>query len=135
MFVSYAHIDNTSLEEGQPGWVSDLHRALNVRLAQVVGKEIRIWRDPKLQRDDVLTDALSDRLARSAIFVAVLSPGYVNSKSCQRELEAFLMAAATSGGVQIGDKSRLFKVLKRPVPLEQQPRALQTMLGYEFFKT
>ena len=35
----------------------------------------------------------------------------------------------------IGDRARLFKVIKTPVPLEQQPAELRPLLGYEFFRT
>jgi hypothetical protein len=36
--------------------------------------------------------------------------------------------------VQIQDKSRVFKVLKTPVPLDQQLPPLSSLLGYEFFR-
>jgi hypothetical protein len=133
VFVSYANIDNATLEEGRPGWVANLQRALNVRMGQLLGKQPRIWYDPKLHGNDVFADSLIDRLPKSAVFVSVLSPRYVKSEWCQRELEEFLKASAARGGVRVGDSSRLFKVVKVPVPLEQQPRALQATLGYEFF--
>lgn len=34
------------------GWVLNLHRALEICVAQFLGKEPRIWRDPKLQEND-----------------------------------------------------------------------------------
>ena len=49
IFISYAHIDNHPLTEGQEGWISDLHRALQIRLAQLRGETPKIWRDLKLQ--------------------------------------------------------------------------------------
>ena len=51
-FISYAHLDNVELIEGRRGWVSNLHRALEIRVAQLLGKEPRIWRDPKRQGND-----------------------------------------------------------------------------------
>jgi len=38
-----------------------------------------------------------------------------------------------SGGGRVDDRSRVFKVLKEHVPLEQTPLPLQQLLGYEFF--
>ena len=35
----------------------------------------------------------------------------------------------------VGDRSRIFKVVKTPVPLDKHPPELALMLGYEFFKT
>ena len=47
-FISYAHLDNVALVEGHKGWVANLHRALEVRVGQLLGKSPHIWRDPKL---------------------------------------------------------------------------------------
>ena len=133
VFVSYAHIDDQALTEGQPGWICSLHHALQVRLEQLLGKETKIWRDPKLQGNDVFADTLVDRLPRVGVLVSVLSPRYVRSEWCQRELNEFLKAAVATGGARVADKLRVFKVVKTPIPREQQPADLQAMLGYEFF--
>ncbi|MEM7352595.1 MAG: TIR domain-containing protein [Acidobacteriota bacterium] len=133
VFVSYAHIDDQALVEGQKGWIANLHRALEIRLAQLLGKEPRIWRDPKLSGNDVFADKLVDRLTRVALLVSVLSPRYVNSDWCTRELREFFGASESSGGVRIGDKLRVFKVVKTQIPREQHPEELQDVLGYDFF--
>ena len=133
VFISYAHIDDQALEEGQAGWISDFQRALQVRVEQLLGKTSTIWRDPKLQGNDIFSDALEDRLRSAALLVAVLSPRYLKSDWCRRELELFVEASAQRGGLRVGDRLRLFKVLKAPIPLEQQPPALRDVLGYEFF--
>ena len=41
-FISYAHLDNIGLAEGRKGWVANLHRALEIRVAQLLGKDARI---------------------------------------------------------------------------------------------
>ena len=133
-FISYAHLDNQELIEGRKGWVSDLHRALNIRLGELLGKDPRIWRDPKLQGNDIFPDTLSERVQKAAAFLAVLSPRYVKSDWTRRELEGFCEAARKGTGVSIGDKARIFKILKTPIPLEEHPPELQSLLGYEFFK-
>lgn len=133
-FISYAHLDNVELVEGRKGWVANLHRALEVRVAQLLGKPPRIWRDPKLQGNDLFAETLVDRLRRVAVLVSVVSPRYVKSEWTLRELEEFWQAAERQGGIKVGDKARVFKVLKTPVPLERTPPVLQSLLGYEFFK-
>ncbi len=133
IFISYAHIDDQSLIEGQNGWVSNLHRVLQVRVAQLLGKTPKIWRDPKLQGNDVFGDELVQSLPKTAILLSVLSPRYAQSEWCQRELSEFYDAAARAGGVRLGNKSRVFKVVKTPVPLEQQPPDFREVLGYEFY--
>lgn len=133
IFVSYAHIDDQALTEGQKGWISSLHRALEVRLAQLLGKPPRIFRDPKLQGNDYFADRLVERLPRAAAMISVLSPRYVSSDWCTRELREFLKASRTTGGVRVADKSRVFKVVKTPIPREQHPPELQDLLGYDFY--
>jgi hypothetical protein len=133
-FISYAHLDNVELIEGHKGWVSNLHRALEVRVAQLLGKQPQIWRDPKLQGNDHFADALVDRLRRVAILVPVVSPRYVKSEWTRKELSAFWQAAEKQGGIRFHDKLRIFKVLKTPIPFDTGPPELQSVLGYEFFK-
>jgi len=133
VFISYAHLDNQAVIEGQSGWISKFDRALKIRLGQLLGREPRIWRDPKLQGNDFFADTLVERLPQVAALVAVLSPRYVNSDWCRREMNTFCQVAEATGGSRIGDKSRLFKVIKTPLPLERHPPEVQPLLGYEFF--
>jgi TIR domain len=133
VFVSYAHLDDTALGDDRKGWVSKLHETLDRRLAQLIGKPVRIWRDPKLHGNDVFADAIVERVQRAAVLVSVVSPRYVKSEWTTREVTEFCKACALHGGVQVHDKSRIFKVLKTPVPLDQQCPPLPSLLGYEFF--
>lgn len=134
-FISYAHLDNIGLAEGHKGWVASLQRALEIRVGQLLGKPTEIWWDPKLQGNDVFSETLINQLRRVAALVSVVSPRYVKSEWGRKELAAFVKAAQETGGLAVGDKSRIFKVLKTPVPLEEHPPELQPLLGYEFFRT
>lgn len=131
--ISYAHIDDQALVAGEQGWVSRLHRLLEIRVGQLLGQTPKIWRDPKLQGNDYFADTILERLPRIAALVSVLSPRYVQSEWCNRELKEFCRAAEQSGGVRIADKARLFKVVKTPVNRERLPEEVQPILGYEFF--
>ena len=134
VFVSYAHLDDTAPGEEKKGWVARLHETLEWRLAQLLGKPARIWRDPKLHGNDVFADMLVERVRHAAILLSVVSPRYCKSEWTCRELTEFCKAAQQQGGVELHDKSRVFKVLKTPVPLDQQTPPLPSLLGYEFFK-
>src|SRR2546423_1876360 len=134
LFISYAHIDNQPLAEGLKGWVETFHERLKIRLEQLTGEPARIWRDRKLQGNDVFAETLVARLSKAAILVVVLSPRYVKSEWCLRELGEFCRAAETGGGLVVGDKSRAFKVVKFHVPLQEHPPQLRGVLGYEFFE-
>src|SRR5436853_5491235 len=111
-FISYAHLDNVELVEGRKGWVANLHRALEVRVAMLLGKPPHIWRDPKLSGNDLFADTLIDRLKRVAILVSVVSPRYLKSEWTLRELNEFWRIAEEEGGVHVRNKARVFKVLK-----------------------
>src|SRR5258705_10590227 len=134
-FISYAHLDNVELVEGRKGWVANLHRALEVRIGQLLGKSAHIWRDPKLSGNDLFAETLVDRLKRVAVLVSVISPRYLKSEWTIRELNEFWDAAEKQGGIHVANKARVFKVLKTPVPLDKTPPHLSGVLGYEFFST
>jgi len=133
-FISYAHIDNVSLVDGGMGWISNLHRALEIRVSQLLGEKPEIWRDPKLTGNDSFADTLVDQLKHVAVLVTVVSPRYVKSEWTRRELVEFWKAAEAQGGVTFHDKARIFKVLKTPIPRLMDPPELQPLLGYEFFQ-
>ena len=133
IFVSYAHIDDQPLVEGQKGWISSFHRVLEIRLGQLLGRHPRIWRDPKLQGNDIFADRLVERLPRVAILASIVSPRYMKSDWCMRELREFQKASAATGGMRFGNKVRVFKIVKTPVPLDQQSGEFQDVLGYEFY--
>lgn len=133
-FISYAHMDNVELLEGRKGWVANLHRALTIRLGQLLGEPPQIWRDPKLQGNDFFAETLVDQLQKVAALVSIVSPRYVRSDWARRELSEFWRAAEQQGGIKFNEKARIFKVLKTPVPLDSLPPELRVVLGYEFFK-
>jgi hypothetical protein len=133
-FISYAHLDNAELVEGRKGWVANFHRALEVRVGQLLGKSPKIWRDPKLSGNDLFEETLIDQLKQVALLVSVVSPRYLKSEWTIRELNEFWRAAEEQGGIHVSNKARVFKVLKTPVPLDRTPPELRALIGYEFFK-
>jgi hypothetical protein len=133
IFISYAHIDNESLAEDLEGWISTLHRGLEIRLGQLRGSKTDIWRDLKLTGNDVFSETILEQFPNLAVLVSILSPRYVKSEWCLRELEHFYNAAGARGGIKIGDKHRIFKVIKTFLPREKHPRELSQLLGYEFY--
>jgi hypothetical protein len=74
IFISYAHIDNEHYSDIPHGWIDYLDERLKVDLASGLGRPLRIWRDPKLTGSDAFNNTIKERLAKAAIFLAVLSP-------------------------------------------------------------
>jgi hypothetical protein len=123
-FISYAGFDNVSLSRGRPGWVEQLERSLQTRLQQLRGQDIRLWIDSKaLLGRELHRDALSG----SATFVCILSPAYLASPYCRQELDQILELSRPH-------PERLFKVLKLPIPDQEQPAPLNRYQGYSFFR-
>ena len=70
--------------------------------------------------------------------ISVVSPPFIKSDVCRREVEQFWNGAEQTGGRYIEDKSRLLKVLKTAVSEQQMPRQLvdifSPLFGFEFFE-
>jgi hypothetical protein len=93
IFISYAHVDDEPdpTFASHPGWVTTLVRCLEKRIAKKLGRvdSYCIWRDPKLAGHVELTPEIIRRVRESAVFLLVLSPAYLASEWCRRELAAF----------------------------------------------
>ncbi len=134
VFISYAHLDNQPLTASAQGWVSEFHEALSKRLGEVLGKPPRIWRDPKLQGNDVFADEITQRFEQAAVLVSVITPRYVESDWCRREITGFWQITRHSGGPVVNNKARLLKVVKTPADQSRMPGPVQALLGYDFYR-
>jgi hypothetical protein len=134
VFISYAHRDNQPIANDK-GWVTQFDEALRTYLGQRLGVDPVVWRDSRLQGNTALTPEIEAGLASSALLITVLSPSYVNSEWCRRELEEFCEHAELSGGLLVDHKSRVFKVVKLPPEsLEILPNSLRDVLDYQFYR-
>jgi TIR domain len=134
LFISYAHIDNQPLTPGENGWITRFHATLKAILSMRMGREAKIWRDDKLQGNDVFSDEIVARFKQSAVFVSIVTSRYLNSDWCAREAREFCQSAQQTGGLVIGNKSRVFKVIKTPIDTQESlPAPMKDILGYEFF--
>lgn len=71
VFISYAHPDNEPLTEGQKGWISIFHHALQKRLAQLLPDEPGVFRDLELRGNDVFAERLSVLISKIGILISV----------------------------------------------------------------
>ena len=90
MFISYAHLDNVEPRKDKEGWVTFFHQTLEAYLNQFLGHESKIWRDPKSDGIDLLNVSVIQQLSNSAVLLAILSPRYVQSDWCLKEISEFL---------------------------------------------
>ncbi len=138
VLLNYAAIDDFPLHDGKPGWVSQLHRNLEVRMEQLSGDKVRIARLPEDAISPVIEAKLLEHVPQAKAMISVVSPPFIKSEVCRREVEQFWNGAERTGGRYIEDKSRLLKVLKTAVSEQQMPRQLvdifAPLFGFEFFE-
>ena len=134
VFISYRHLDNELLDDQGKGWVDNFHERFESVLGEALGYEPKIWRDPRLPGNAYFADVLEERITTTAVLISILSPGYLQSDWCLGELREFCRLADQAGGVRVGDRMRVFKVVKTHIERESHPPEFQKQLGYEFFE-
>ncbi|MEM6272466.1 MAG: TIR domain-containing protein [Bacteroidota bacterium] len=134
IFISYTHRDNVTFAEEANGWVSDFHSVVDKFLNQLMHRRPRIWRDVRTMTGNTqLTDDIRDSINSTGVLITIMSPAYMTSPWCELERDTFLATAEAAQLTSIDNQFRVFKVLKSPVPLDDQPDKLRDMLGYAFF--
>jgi hypothetical protein len=135
VFISYAHIDNVPLSEQQMGWITRFHNTLSAMLSMRLGHKAEIWRDSKLQGNDIFADEIIQQFPRTELLISVLTPRYVESEWCTREVKEFCKSAESTGGLVVDNKARVLKIIKLPVENENPlPPVMREALGYPFYE-
>ncbi len=130
VFISYAHQDNIPAEGGaEDGWIARFEKALKSFLGGWFGDAPEIWIDFGLPGNAELSETLKKTLRESATLISVVSPRYLKSSWCKKELELFCQ----KNDIKVGNKLRIFKVLKANIPLNDTPAVFRELTGYEFF--
>jgi hypothetical protein len=140
IFISYGHADDEDLAGDVKGWVDLLVERLPGFVVGYLGYKPRIWRDERsLRGNDLLQGAIGEGVSRSLLLVPVLSPRYVLSDWCRRELETFCAAQSQAQPAGVAAfRSRIFKVIKTPLLLphlrDREPEPLRDLIGYSFYE-
>ena len=129
IFISYSHLDDQAVVG--PGWVSDFHRRLVIEVGEALGAEVRVWRDKRITGATDFPKDLDRQIRGSAMLLAVVSPGYVNSTWCDWELTGFA-GSRRVGDLWVDTKCRAIKVFKRPADVSRL-RALADTGGVNLF--
>ena len=127
IFVSYASVDN----QHQPGWVTELVRALRIQLDALLGRTgaCDIWWDrTSIDEAASLEDQIGASLRDAAIMVVVLSQGYVDSAWCTKERRFFLDAMRS----RPDSDRRTFLVDIGYLEVDDRPKEFRDFTGFEF---
>lgn len=128
IFVSYAHVDNEIFSGAKLGWVTHFERNLRKRLASDKGRKenIDVWMDFKLKGNDVITPEIEEKLRASHTLCILLSPGWIASEWCQKELTIFCESHHNI-------EQRIFVIELKNLKSEQKPVVLRDLNGYPFW--
>lgn len=135
VFISYAHVDDPDpFDEG--GWVARFERALLISLRRRLNKsEFSMWRDQKrLGPNYHFDDEIMGAVESAAVFLALNSPGYVDSEYCLNELSHFADKAESSlPGLRVGNASRIFRADLDILRADQQVPGHLEEIQYQAF--
>ena len=122
VLVTYAEKDNEVAKKNEQGWVTQFKKFLELMLLQVLGTK------PNIVIKSEFDTATAPALDNAAILVTVLTKEFVESGRCLDLIETF--HKNTSGS----KTNRIFKVLKSPLTLQEQPPRLRDSIGYEMYQ-
>jgi hypothetical protein len=107
VFVSYGHGPKTLGYNGDGNdfvreWTQAFVDSLTAHVALILGtkdpeRRVRIWMDPALEGNQPLGENLKSKVQRSALLLVVMSPFYLQSGWCGRELDWFAEKAGNEG--------------------------------------
>jgi hypothetical protein len=131
IFISYARDDDLAPPDGpdRKGFVTFLDENVRFEFRDLGPERPTIWRDTKRVADgDQFTPEIEEALKDASILLVVLSPNWMASKWCSRELETF----ARYHGPE-GLQERIIVVSKRYVDPDKRPPLLQGQNGFAFY--
>ena len=101
-------------------------------LKQHLGAPVAVWRDEKkLGGDHAFDDEIKSQIESSAVFLAVVTPLYLNSRYCTQEREWFLESVGKN--LFVGSRMRGIRVVKTPQSDGSHRGVFSEGLGFDFF--
>lgn len=120
ILILFADADNEPSPDGKEGWVSQFRKFLEFMFTQVLDV------NPKVLLKGEFETMTSPRLDNVGLLVPVLSKQFMASTSCLENLSAFYK--------NVNSNNRIFKVVKDPVFVRDQPEFIRPLLGYEMYQ-
>jgi len=132
LFVSYSHNDD-------PTWISGFERALAQEIRGKLGSVPHVWHDEhNIRLGQQWQETIKEGIQDTAVFVAILSPGYQNSDWCMRERNCFMNQFPTLENMQValkaGNAYRFLKIVKAPWDDDAHREFFSELQDMEFFQ-
>jgi hypothetical protein len=119
LIINYSASDNEVMESSSRGWVTNFERFLTFVVEQFLGRKPNILTSSNLNAKDA---------SASGIMICILSPSFAKDTGCVDALKLF-----KGGSEKINGRHQILKVVKCPVPNEEQPEILKDLLAYDFY--
>lgn len=119
ILIIYADADNQSTARSK-GWMTDFKRFLELMMIQLLGEKPNVLLKSE---HDSLTGV---NLKEVAILIPMLSQAFIKSGKCLDTLEEFITITKT-------DPPRIFKTLKEPLTIDEQPSKLRDLIGFNLY--
>ncbi|HMR58150.1 MAG TPA: hypothetical protein PKC10_12565, partial [Cyclobacteriaceae bacterium] len=122
VLITFAEKDNETAQKSETGWVTQFKKFLELMLTQVQGHK------PNIILKSEFDSATAPALNNAAILVPILTKEFALSGRCLDNLETFYKNSSES------KINRVFKVMKAPLSLPEQPPRLRDLIGYEMYQ-
>jgi hypothetical protein len=123
VLIVFADKDNDA-KKNELGWASQFKKFLELMLNQVLGEKSKILL--KAEYDSITASSMKN----IGVLVSILSKEFIQSGQCLDNVEAFCKENQTADRIH----SRVFKVFKTPLTLQEQPPRLRDLIGYDMFQ-
>lgn len=122
VLITFAEKDNETGKKSEQGWVTQFKKFLELMLLQVLGSK------PVIVIKSEFDTATAPALDNASILVTILTKDFIQSGRCLDLVETFYKKTSSS------KSNRVFKVLKSPLTLQEQPPRLRDSIGYEMYQ-
>ncbi|MCR9252391.1 MAG: DUF4062 domain-containing protein [bacterium] len=127
IILSYSEDDDLPIEGLDKGWVTNFRKFLVTLLTQIGKEEPRVLMISETNLPEQIEN-------KAAVFVAVLSDNYFQSSRLVDDLNSFCEKAKEEGNLDLNGLSRLFKVVKYPIEIDEHLPEYQSIIPYDFFE-
>ncbi|PIB35820.1 hypothetical protein BFP72_10665 [Reichenbachiella sp. 5M10] len=127
ILLAYHTLDDQPIGGGEKGWVTNFYRFLSTLVEQVSGRPSKI----KLVNEN---DSHVDLYNSSATLVAIFSKDFLNNPTLINGVNLFASSAKENGSLQLGGISRLYKVIKFPIDVDEYLPDYSDILSYDFYQ-
>ncbi|MCV9386556.1 hypothetical protein [Reichenbachiella ulvae] len=127
ILLAYHTRDDDPIGGDGKGWVTNFYRFLSTLVEQVSGKPVVI----KLVNEG---DSHIDLYNNSSVLVPILSKNFLSNPTLINGVNLFASSARENNTLQMDGLSRLFKVIKFPIDVDEYLPDYSDILSYDFYQ-